>query len=412
MKYFFILGNHPTLSLAELSAVLGKNAGWDWPANNVLLADIGEEIDAPALIKRLGGTVKIGRVEKRLPKPTTRNLARKAIELLSPGAGKFNFGFSYYGRRIFNTKPLAMEIKTYLKEQGVSCRWVTSREKTLSSVVVEQNKLTGPGAEIVLIEKNQELIIGRTLAVQPFKDLSYRDYGRPGRDDASGMLPPKLAQIMINLAMPRAETKRVPSLLDPFCGSGTILTEALLLGYNRVIGSDQSKQAIKDTEDNIIWTKEKFALAGFSFDLYARSATELSRFIAPQSIDAIVTEPYLGPQRGKIDFKRVITELENLYGQALSEFAKVLKPDGRVVMVWPVFRASHSPAQPGKNKRLLPNTYCLTPNLLNFKIINCVPAPLQSSKYLELTNRGTCVYGRPGQRVWREVVVLSTNTSA
>jgi tRNA G10 N-methylase Trm11 len=260
--------------------------------------------------------------------------------------------------------------------------------------VVEQNKLISLGLEIVLIEKNSELYIGKTLAVQPFKELSFRDYGRPARDDHSGMLPPKLAQIMINLA--GIKKCSGASLLDPFCGSGTILTEALLLGYKYIIGVDNSRKAIKNSEENIVWTKDNFNLANFSFDLYTRSATELSQFIKPYSIDAIITEPYLGPQRGKINLKKVVPELEKLYSQAIAEFNKVLKPNGRVVMIWPTF---------AKTSMIKPVFVNLKIN--GFQIVNPIPKSLQTSKFINLTNRKTLIYSRPGQRVWREIVLLT-----
>jgi hypothetical protein len=40
------------------------------------------------------------------------------------------------------------------------------------------------------------------MALQDFESYSKRDYGRPARDPRTGSLPPKLAQILINLAEP------------------------------------------------------------------------------------------------------------------------------------------------------------------------------------------------------------------
>jgi hypothetical protein len=103
------------------------------------------------------------------------------------------FGFSNYCKGL-NSKSIAMEIKKYLREKGVSSRWVTSKEDVLSSVVVEQNNLISRGVEFVFIEKQSKVLIGQTLAVQPFKEL-FRDYGRPARDDFSGMLLPKIIKL-------------------------------------------------------------------------------------------------------------------------------------------------------------------------------------------------------------------------
>ncbi|NIA18357.1 MAG: methyltransferase domain-containing protein [Actinobacteria bacterium] len=403
MKYFFVLGKNPALSIAELSVVFGDVNSGELISEQLFVLEIKEKIDAKKLIKKLGGIIKIGIIKSTTETRRGASLLEAALKLINFNGitGKFKFGISYYGENKFNIKPLGMEIKKYLREKNISCRWVTSRESVLSSVVVEQNKLADKGIEIVLIKNPPDplyqggstLLIGQTLAVQPFKELSFRDYGRPARDDRSGMIPPKLAQIMINLAA--VETHCYASLLDPFCGSGTILTEALSMGYNNVIGVDISEKAVNDTRKNIEWIKKNYELRITNYELFNKNVVELSKFIKPNSIDAIVTEPYLGPQRGKVDFKKTIKELENLYGKSLAEFKKVLKPNGRVVMVFPIFRATH-------------NAQRITPGLNGFKIINPIPAGLRKNAIIKLTDRNTIIYGREGQRVWREIVVLRT----
>jgi tRNA (guanine10-N2)-dimethyltransferase len=388
MKYFFALGNNPTLSVAELSALLHfKNIILN---KNILVADT-DEFDATEFIKRCGGTIKIGKIIEEI---ADRNkLLENILKILNPTAeGKYKFGLSYYGNKKFNDKPIGMEIKKFLKEQGISCRWVISKEKVLSSVVVEQNKLTGKGDEIVLIENGKNIFIGKTLAVQPFKELSFRDYGRPGRDDESGMLPPKLAQIMINLSRTRTKQKNI-TILDPFCGSGTVLTESILLGYQNLIGSDLSAKAIKDTQANINWIYSNYQLKITNYELINESVISISKKIKSNSIDAIITEPFLGPQRGHLDIRKTTQDLEILYGQALSEFKKILKKDGVIVMLWPVFMTGRTPQ-------------IINPNVSGFKIINPIPGILANNPIIKLTDRETIIYGRDGQRVWREIAIL------
>jgi tRNA G10 N-methylase Trm11 len=194
---------------------------------------------------------------------------------------------------------------------------------------------------------------------------------------------------MINLS--RAKINN--TILDPFCGSGTILTESLLMGYKDIIGSDISEKAINDTRKNIEWVKKNYGLGIKNYALYNKDVLELSKFIKPNSIDAIITEPYLGPQRGKIDIRKARKELEKLYSKSLVEFTKVLKLDGRVVMVWPIFHTTY-------------NTQHITPNLNDFKIINPIPKNLKQNKVINLTKRNTIIYGRTDQKIWREIVVI------
>lgn len=405
MKYYFILGNNPTLSIAEISAIFGiePNKTGEIASQNVFILDT-KEFDATNIMKRLGGTIKIGKIISETTNTQEKNILEKIKPILKPGEGKFKFGISFYGEGNINTKVLGMEIKKYLKNKNISCRWVTSQEKTLSSVVVEQNKLIDKGLEITLIKNGNKLLIGQTLVVQPFKDLSKRDYGRPNRDDQSGMLPPKLAQIMINLSKAGIEK----TILDPFCGSGTIFTESLIMGYSNLIGSDVSVKAIDDTRGNIQWVIENCLPPGpilcpsekidektecGNWRLYNSDATQISKYVKPNSVDAIITEPYLGPQRGKHNINKTTEELEKLYSNSLLEFNKVLKKGGRIVIIFPIFK-NHS-SEKG-----------LSPNLGLFKIINPLPEYLRKNKNIKLTKRNTIIYGREGQKVFREIVIL------
>ncbi len=433
IKYFFILGNNPSLSIAELTAIF-PHAAASIANQQTLILDLAEKIDARRQIAILGGTIKIGKIFNQLEGVNLAKIISAVSDEIDKNKirGKFKFGLSFYGKGKINLRKLGMELKNNLKDSGIISRWVTCRgesrfAQSLSSVVVEQNKLTDKGLEVVLIKADNKLLIGKTLAVQPFKQLSFRDYGRPARDDYSGMLPPKLAQIMINLALPHPTPSLISPLprgrkeagvneviLDPFCGSGTILTEALLMGYKNLIGSDISAKAMADTKQNMEWIVTNYKLSRFArsgearqiipqmrdpakavanYKLFNINVLQISKHIKPISVDAIITEPYLGPQRGKINFHNLIPELEKLYSISLKEFAKVLKPDGRVVMIWPIFHSGNQ----------LIN---LSPDLNNLKIINPIPLTLKNNPIIKLTARGTIIYGRPRQKVWREIVIL------
>ncbi|MBU2081376.1 methyltransferase domain-containing protein [Patescibacteria group bacterium] len=394
MKYFFVLGNNPTLSIAEITSVFSGSP--EIISNQLFILNSQENIQALEVIKRLGGTIKIGIINSQADKRDYRKILKNTLLIIKKKEiiGKFKFGISCYDVKTIKEKGLGLDIKRSLQEEGINCRWVTSSEATLSSVVVEQNNLTSKGIEIILIETNNKILIGQTLAVQPFKELSFRDYGRPARDDLSGMIPPKLAQIMINLANINPDK----TILDPFCGSGTILTEAMLMGYKNLIGLDISEKAINATKININWIKNNYQLSITNYKLFNTSAMQISKYVQPKSIDAIITEPYLGPQRGKIEIKQVLEELNNLYSKALIEFDKILKSDGCIVMIWPIFCLHQKQNH-------------INPLLNNFKIINPLPLELFNNKKIKLTDRNTIIYGRPNQIVWREIVVLKKLSS-
>lgn len=381
MSKFFLFGSHPKLSLAELESLYVSQIQGSFYLPNFyeLETSLFDNIDSQSLLNSLGGTVKIGRVIKKIDK-FDHNLVFKIVldELIESGKGretKFVFGLSYYNFKKLDFK-FGLSLKKDLASQGINCRLVVSRERDLSSVVIRQNKVLEKGTEIIIASDGQSLIIAQTEAVQDFKELSKRDYGRPSRNDLSGMLPPKLARILVNLAGP---VDKELVLMDPFCGSGTILTEAILAGYRKIIASDLIKEQVSSTVENINWIKERYNIENIDLRLINRSVANLDKVVKEKSVDSIVTEPYLGPPRDLKNISLVILELEELYSLALNRFHKILADNGIVVMVWPVFYGKHF----------------INPDL--------------GDKWQYLKPRKELIYNRLGQRVWREIIILKKN---
>lgn len=387
MRYFFIFGNHPRIAAAELAAVLGMQ---DFLFEKTYaIIESQAELDCARLQERLGGVVKCGVVLKNTSRASFFDDAYQYIRGSAEDGEKFFFGISAYGISL-PVYELGLSLKKRFKEDGVGSRFVVSRNAALSSVVVKTNKLlTDRGVEFVVMQTREKLMLGTTRAVQPFAEFSARDYGRPARDARSGMLPPKLARMMINLA-------RVPSgatILDPFCGSGTILQEALLMGYTRVIGSDVSDQTIAGARYNLAWLSSiQPCISPDTARLITAPVRSLHAVLQPHSVDAIVTEPYLGPpeigrasERGA---RRVISELEQLYESALTTFQRILKPRGRVVVIFPIIH---------EQRVSLPS---------RFSSFHFAPDPAFGPFYDDKA-RGSFVYQRLDQTVRREVFVLN-----
>ncbi len=248
-KYAFVLGRERDLCLAELRATLSRFGfcfGDFILSDNVALFNLDKN---PAeLIDILGGTTKIYEIVET--QKDIRSQIKDLIILRSEKTtGKFNFGFSAYGRhRADSLNPLGLNIKKDLKSQ-LSLRFIALKDKELSTIVSSKNKLADEGLEVGFF--NDE--IGILIAVTDPEAWSERDYGKPRGDKFSGMVPPKLARIMINLVL--GETKNQNSntlIIDPFCGSGNILLEAIMLGCD-VFGSDVSEKAISDSKENVEW---------------------------------------------------------------------------------------------------------------------------------------------------------------
>ena len=119
-------------------------------------------------------------------------------------------------------------------------------------------------------------------------------------------ISPRLAKIMINLS----GIKKGEKLLDPFCGIGVILEEALLQNI-KVVGIDNDKNSISGAEKNLEWF-------GFNKENYKLINGD-SRKINPKNCDVIVTEPFFGEILKKTPTKEKANEI-------IREFEKLIIP--------------------------------------------------------------------------------------
>jgi len=397
MKYFFILGRNPSLSIAELDAYLAKNKinfSLVSADENFLIVDTNAQVlDLDELIKQLGGVIKVGVILDKIKNQA--ELEKLAFDYLIKYSGKIYFGFSVYteNNKINRLAEIALNIKKKLAENNHPVRWVVSREKNLSSVVVEKNKLLTQGAEFVLLND----YVGVTKAVQLFELYGEQDFGRPSRLIEGGLLPPKIGQIMINLA----QVKSTDKLLDPFCGSGTILQIAAMMGFKNLYGADTSLRAVESAKENMEWAKQKRHLTDLNCRIDSIDARSLTKTFSLESIDAIVTEPLLGPlkyQNQKYEVRQIINELSALYLEFLTEAKKILKNDGRLIMIWPIF--------------VVDNEVIYLPILnevknMGWQIISPVQnQELKNLSFIKINPRGALIYGRPDQKIKREIFIF------
>lgn len=345
-SYFFITGQNKPLCRAEIYSFFeqkGISPVYSDQAGPAIIFDLPEHDQIFPLIDKLGGTIKIGKIiqstslSQLKSKLTDKNSLSQLLHLPETPE-RVRFGLSSYSDgsdlTLRELTRLGLSIKTALKILGYSARWVSSKINPLSSVIVTKNDLIKRGGEIVLFIKNKKVSIGRTLEVQDFEKYSQRDYGRPHRDMKQGLLPPKVAQIMINLA--QASSGAV--LLDPFCGAGTVLQEAWLMGYSNLVGIDNNPQAIISTEKNLQWLKACYQLPEIKTTLKTNDVRTISNLLSRDSVDAIVTEPYLGPVNipsNHNQLEEIKDDVTDLLREAFSNFQLILKKQGRVVIIIP-----------------------------------------------------------------------------
>lgn len=408
MQYFFVLGNNSTLSIAEIINALNRRGvlyTLDLISEEILILGVAQELEAELLQAQLGGTIKIGRIIGRTSLEQS-NLSQIILNQITEKVKlkRVYFGFSVYSLDksqnlnwwLSKIKKLAMGVKVNLKKQNVSCRWVSSKERNLSSVIVQKNKLLSQGSEFCFLVGQSGSYLGQTLTCQAFEEYEFYDFARPARSMKQGMLPPKLAKIMINLA----QAPQNSTILDPFCGSGTILQEAARLSYHNLIGADINPEAIDSTKANLKWLAENYKVPIADYQLFQSDVRNLSQKIAEKSVETIITEPYLGPiqiANSQFSITKIIDELSELYLAAFQEFKRILKLNGKIVIILPIFKV-------GSALHYLP----ILEQIKNqgWQAINPLLENLQKSPAIKITPRNSIIYSRPEQQVWREIFVF------
>ena len=162
---------------------------------------------------------------------------------------------------------------------------------------IDKRYLANEGGTVfwLIQESPGQFRFGRSLSQQDIEEYSDRDYGKPSRSMRRGMLPPKLAQIMLNGAKPNESDV----IWDPFCGTGTVNIEAVLMGF-KTLASDRDSSAIAETKENVqsLLSNEQQA---FVLNIWQQDITQpWSELSMPATM--IVGEGYLGePQTNKMD---------------------------------------------------------------------------------------------------------------
>lgn len=331
--FYCLLGNTPDLSLLELNALLGAEQV-NHVSAQVAAVQLADEAAARQLMEISGGIVKITQDVQVLPSSQPAEIEQAITEyLVSLGLPKVTIGVAEIGRD--HHQPLSLtEIKKQLHAQGVNARYIESPRAGLSASVLSHHSNV---IELVVLPINDEWHLTKTVAVQDIDSWTERDRAKPYADRRKGMLPPKVARMMVNLALGelgQEATASQPVIYDPFCGTGTVLLEAMVRGCG-VIGSDLDIDAVKGTEENLAWFKEIDELK-LPSKVFMSDVTRVPADQVGQRVDAIVTEPFLGkPSPRPEQVPGIFKGLGKLYLGAFKQWRSILRPNGVVVIVFP-----------------------------------------------------------------------------
>lgn len=383
-----VLGRLPKLSITELEAMFGKSHVRAVSRSTAVVDTDNLSIDS------LGGSLKCGKVIHTLPADNHPTLERASHwithtyvnQLLAVG-GKITLGISAYG---LSTSPRQLQkigllLKTSMKKHNVSLRLIPNTTTELSTATSHNNKLgLSPKKRELFIIKTDDsaILIAESNGAQNITAYTRRDRNRPRRDAFVGMLPPKLAQIMVNLAVGNAAKA---TILDPFCGTGTVLQEALLKGYD-VCGSDLSQKMIDYTTENLTWLQSKYHITGTVHSLEQADAMT-HQWPKAQQLNAVVCETYLGQPFSAPPSPKKLHEVTGNCNHIITNF----------------LRNIHSQLTPG-------TTLCIAVPAWRDASHNLTHLPLikDLKKLGYILQQPPLIYSRSDQVVVREILLLKT----
>lgn len=297
--YAAFLGNHPGLSLSELFACVPGLTLRRMVMPQIALLSSPVPLDNKAL-QRWGGVFLLA--EER-PISSFKKIPEAMVSEVQGKKGKVTFSVRAYGVDRTIVHGLYRDIKATLKKNGIPSRYIGNERKApVSAQLHDEGLINGKGGcEFVILQDVEEdfLWIGRTVAAQNPDGYTKRDMHKPVRDTRAGMLPPKLAQMLLNLGswIAHEVDPKAPkhlTVLDPFCGTGVLPMEALLNGWP-VLASDVSIKAVNGCEKNLEWIRkeEKILKKDVPSTVWKHDATKA--FDLKEKPHVIVTESALGP---------------------------------------------------------------------------------------------------------------------
>jgi tRNA G10 N-methylase Trm11 len=397
MQSLLILGRQPAFGIAEVESLYGGDR-LRLVGDKAVIVDVDSSLLA---FDRLGGSLKLCKVLDELDTNDWRQVEKSLIQI-SPAQsekmpeGKVRLGLSAIGFNV-DIKQLtatALSIKKAIKKTGRNVRYVPNKELELNTAQVIHNQLNGQtGLELVIVRDNDKTIVAQTVKVQNIEAYTKRDRERPYRDAKVGMLPPKLAQIIVNLAVGKiAEepTETNQTILDPFCGTGVILQESALMGYSSY-GTDIDKRMVNYASNNTQWLSQNFAVESERLHVEVGDATQ---YQWAEPFDFVASETYLG---------RPFTSAPNaeILAQTMSDCNLIIRK---------FLKNIHGQIKPGIRLCLAVPAWQIRPNELKYlPLIDQIEELGYNHVSFKHVGAENLTYFRPEQFVARHMLVITRN---
>jgi len=303
--FFLVSGEHPTLPYAEIKAILESE---NIPYNQLeKLPQILRLNSSAFCVQRISSRSSLTRVcclEIFKCKADKQSILKHASDTEYDKFIKSSQTFAVRVRRVQRSSPhldvekIEGEVGGIIlnKKRGIKVRLV-SPDKTFFGALTGENFVFG----LKLDEVSPKPFTKRRPKNRPFFHPS--------------ALPPKLARCMVNLARPKNDSV----VLDPFCGSGSILIEAGLIGC-RVLGSDVKDLMVRGGLLNMRF---------FGVEVLGASVAEAGK-LPFRRVDRIVADPPYGKSTTTLGFT-----IREVVSRFLSEAKNILPRGGYVSMASP-----------------------------------------------------------------------------
>jgi tRNA G10 N-methylase Trm11 len=318
-------------SLLEAQCVFGDNAKVSVQCEDIAVADLNA-----GRFKRYTELAGVHKIALPLPPIDSPDFA----DAITFPERNFNFSLSLYcgqGDRETEYEELSEELLSPIRQAGHrKANLIRSRSgpELYSERVVSRSAM-----DFVAFPMGATSQWGVTVYVPETEGFKERSTERPYV--SSGIsLSSRLARLLVNIS----GVSKGQVLLDPFCGSGTVLGEALLKGAN-CVGVDRNHGSVERTKENLAWFLSKGQRGGQrapSYSVITGDATNLRKLLGDQMADSVVSEPILMPRLSSPPTlekaRRLVKHAAFIYSEALHEMSGVLKRGGRMVLVTPSLR--------------------------------------------------------------------------
>ncbi|MFH0711840.1 MAG: hypothetical protein V1889_01910 [archaeon] len=335
MKQFFILGRNPELSKTEIIEFLKAREKTHKEIlfeKNILILETSEEEKLD--IQEFGGTLHLGKI---ISEGANEQILKYIDENEIVPADKFSYTvLGNQNPEILKNKFKSEKKKAIIKHSKKQIKFQNGKKQEF------------PKVDFYILYHSQPPTTNCQLPTKVYlgiadqnydnTEIKKRDMQKPTRRESLA-ISPRLSKILINLS----GAKPNDLLLDPFCGIGGILQEALIKKIN-AHGVDKDKSATENAEKNLKWLTQKYKIEN-TYKIENKNSQNISGI----PFTTIATEAPLGKLLRKKptdkEAKQIILDFEAHIIPILKHLKKIKNPSTKIAITFPIIQNFHTDAE-------------------------------------------------------------------